>query len=467
MNIVHFHLWCLWIGHEFIRTPTINMQLVVSNKLPKHWKRYYKYYALSLFCPVIIACSLLISTSVSATSEKARRAYSFVNSMGINTHLYYNDTTYYQKYQEVVKPKLLELGVRHIRDGGTRNLNGYLDRLKELKNNGIGATLIFDPRGGTPEQGLALVKELGNVVEAVEGPNEYDLSGESNWVQILRQYTERLYQLIKNDSQTRPIPVYGPALTSEEAYSALGNISSFVNYGVLHNYFSNRHPGNTGWGANGYGSIPYGISLSNKYAPGKPVITTETGYHNAINTKEGHLAVPENVAQKYIPRMFLEQFNQGIKRTFGYELIDLYDNPKRDISGLNFGLLRNNGEAKPAFLSLKALIQLLKDPSGSKFYPSTLNYSLTGDTNNVHHTLLQKSNGKFYLVLWQETSGFDVNTKKAITVPNRKIQLVLGQTFAQAKIYSLENYAQTAKQVQNPQQISLDVPDQPLIIELS
>jgi hypothetical protein len=148
-------------------------------------------------------------------------------------------------------------------------------------------------------------------------------------------------------------------------------------------------------------------------------------------------------------------------------LMDLHHNPKRDISGLEFGLLRNNGEVKPSFVSLKALIQLLKDPGGSKFSPGTLNYSLIGNTSNLHHLLLQKSNGKFYLVLWQETSGFDLNTKKAIEVPNQKVQLILAQTFAQAKIYSLENYTKPKKQLTNPKQILLDVPDQPLIIEFS
>jgi hypothetical protein len=428
---------------------------------------FYKYYALSVFCFFIIACNIFMPLSVSATAEQARRAYSFVNSIGINTHLYYGDTNYYQKYQEIVKPKLLELGVRHIRDGGTRNLNGYLDRLKELKSNGIGTTLIFDPRGGTPEQGLALVKELGNVVEAVEGPNEYDLSGDRNWVQTLRQYMEQLHKLIKSDVLTSALPVLGASLTSEEAYVAVGNMSNFVDYGVIHNYFSGRHPGTAGWAGNGYGSIAYGMAQSQKYAPGKPVITTETGYHNAVNTLEGHLAVPESVAQKYIPRMFLEQFNSGIKRTFGYELMDLQNNPKRDISGLEFGLLRNNGEAKPSFNSLCALIQLLKDPQGSKFSPGTLNYSLPNTTSYLHHTLLQKSNGRFYLVLWQETTGFDTTNKVVLEIPTQKVEVVLAQPFAQAKIYSLNNYLQPLKQFTNPQKITLEVPDQPLIVELS
>jgi hypothetical protein len=92
---------------------------------------------------------------------------------------------------------------------------------------------------------------------------------------------------------------------------------------------------------------------------------------------------------------------------------------------------------------------------------------LLGNTSNLHHLLLQKSDGKFYLVLWQETLGFDLNTKKAIEVPNQKVQLVLGQTFAQAKIYTLQDYIKPQKQLTNPKQILLDVPDQPLIIEFS
>jgi hypothetical protein len=311
------------------------------------------------------------------------------------------------------------------------------------------------------------VKELGNVVEAVEGPNEYDLSGNSNWVQTLRQYMEQLHKLIKSDVLTSALPVLGASLTSEEAYVAVGNMSNFVDYGVIHNYFSGRHPGTAGWAGNGYGSIAYGMAQSQKYAPGKPVITTETGYHNAVNTLEGHLAVPESVAQKYIPRMFLEQFNSGIKRTFGYELMDLQNNPKRDISGLEFGLLRNNGEAKPSFNSLCALIQLLKDPQGSKFSPGTLNYSLPNTTSYLHHTLLQKSNGRFYLVLWQETTGFDTTNKVVLEIPTQKVEVVLAQPFAQAKIYSLNNYLQPLKQFTNPQKITLEVPDQPLIVELS
>jgi hypothetical protein len=435
------------------------------NQIFKRWKRTYKYYALTVCVCSLVLYLFALVPSVKAVSETARSANSFVDSIGVNTHLYYDSTIYYQKYNEIIKPKLLELGVHHIRDGGTRNLNGYLDRLKELKQLGISSTLIFDPRGGTPEAGVQLVKDLGNAVEAVEGPNEYDLSGDANWTTTLRTYMQKLYQSAKSDSQTKNLPVLGPSLTSQEAYQAIGDLSSYLDYGVIHNYFSGHHPGIGGWGADGYGSITYALKLARKYAGSKPVITTETGYHNALNTKDGHSPIPKEIAQKYLPRVYLEQFNSGIARTFDYEFIDLFDDPKRDNPGGNFGLLHNNGSPKPAFITLRDSIALLKD-SDSKFSPGTLTYNLQGNTTNIHHTLLQKSDGRFYLILWQELSGFDLQTKKIIQVSSQKITLTLNHKFATSNIYSLNNRLKLRQKIANTAKFSVYVADYPVILEL-
>ncbi len=436
------------------------------NKLFKLRKHPYRNLGLTLLFCVVVACLISIAPSVSALSETARSASSFIDSIGVNTHLYYDKSVYHQKYHEIIKPKLQELGVRHIRDGGTRNLNGYLDRLKELKQLGIGATLIFDPRGGTPQQGVQLIKELGNVVEAAEGPNEYDLSGDANWVSVLRAYMQQLYQSVKSDSQTQNLPVLGPSFTSPEAYQAVGELGAYLDYSVLHNYFAGHHPGTPGWGGGGYGSIDYALNLARQNAGSKTAITTETGYHNAINTQDGHRPIPEKIARKYIPRMYLEQFNHGIFRTFSYELIDINNNPQRELPHENFGLLRNNGSAKPAFINLRDLINLLKD-SGAQFTPSTLNYSLVGDTTNIHHTLLQKSDGEFYLILWQEVAGFDLNSKQEIVVPPKKIKLVVNKGFTNAKVYLLNKSLTLVNQYTNPTSFKVNVPDFLTIVELN
>jgi hypothetical protein len=93
------------------------------------------------------------------------------------------------------------------------------------------------------------------------------------------------------------------------------------------------------------------MQLAQQYSGSKAVISTETGYHNVVNTTVGHIGLPEDIAAKYIPRIYLEQFNSGISRTLSYELIDVDKDPTDPEK--NFGLLRNDGSEKPAFVALK------------------------------------------------------------------------------------------------------------------
>ena len=48
--------------------------------------------------------------------EFAKMADSFVDSIGVNTHLGYTDTNYGLKWESAIKPRLVESGIRHIRD---------------------------------------------------------------------------------------------------------------------------------------------------------------------------------------------------------------------------------------------------------------------------------------------------------------------------------------------------------------
>lgn len=410
---------------------------------------------------------LLISTiqSAQAVQEKARSANGFVNSIGVNTHLYYDSSVYYQKYSSVIKPKLLQLGVRHIRDGCVRNLNGYLGRLRELQTLGIRSTLICDPRDITPQAAVSLIKELGtNVVETVQGPNEYDLSGDSNWVNKVRSYQQQLYQAVKGDSVTRNVKVYGPSLSGGGSTTAVGDLSAFMDYGTMNNYFSGRNPGTAGWGSNDYGSLNWNIQTAKKASVSKSIVSTETGYHSMVNTSDGHSGVPEDIAGRYTLRLFLEHYNRGIPRTFAYELINVYYSSTSLYK--NFGLLRNDGSEKPAFVALKNLIGILKDSSVS-FTPQSLDYFLGGNTANIHHTLLQKQDGRFYLILWQEVSGFNVNTKQTIKVPSQRVNVTLNTQLAKATIYKPNDSPNWMYQQSYPKQLNVDVSDCPVVIELS
>ena len=60
----------------------------------------------------------------------------------------------------------------------------------------------------------------------------------------------------------------------------------------------------------------------------KPIVFTESGYHNAINENTDQPGVSETTAAKYIPRLFLEDFSRAVPRTYLYELMDEAPDPE-------------------------------------------------------------------------------------------------------------------------------------------
>jgi hypothetical protein len=86
----------------------------------------------------------------------------------------------------------------------------------------------------------------------------------------------------------------------------------------------------------------------------KPLVATEVGFHTALNTSEPGAQPPcdERTAAVYTLRTVLEQCKFGIRRSFLYELIDLWPDPAKAHAEWNFGLLRNDMTPKPAFTAL-------------------------------------------------------------------------------------------------------------------
>ena len=78
----------------------------------------------------------LVAASYAASGvEKAVGADAFVDSVGVNVHLHYTDTSYGNF--AAVEKALKDLGVRHIRDGLTdTSWTAYYDRLNELRSSG-------------------------------------------------------------------------------------------------------------------------------------------------------------------------------------------------------------------------------------------------------------------------------------------------------------------------------------------
>ena len=417
-----------------------------------------RHYLLTFLVSTVLACSTVLPSQSQSFSETARMASSLTDSIGVVVHLNRANTAY-QDYDAVIKPRLQELGVRHIRDGVRLADTTTQQKFADLATSGIKATLVMDPRDqANATEAVNIVKAIPTAVEAVEGPNEWDVWEELTYkgqafpgaVQV---FQSELYEAIKRDPATAGLSVLSPTVALWHNADQLGAVA--CDYGAMHSYPGGEPPtAGLDW---------HWIPSTQKICPAKPMIATESGWHNAIADQSGQPGISEAAAGKYVPRLWLEYFNRNIQRVYINEFIDKWQNNQREG---NFGILRRDGSRKPAFVALRNLITLLQDTNGP-FSPGVLSYTMTGATADVHHTLLQKQDGRFYLILWQEVSSFDLSRQQDISVPLQAVRISLNTPMTAAKLYQpMQSTAPTA-QYSNPKSVVVNVSDAPLVVEFS
>ena len=378
-----------------------------------------------------------LTGAIALHTEQASSAAAFVDSVGVQTHLSYGDTPY-SNWPRVLAA-LQTLGVHHIRDG----LPGEPDLLKhhrDLGAIGIGCTCGFGvDRPLTPDS-IVQNAHLATDVEALEAANECDSGtncgggGERGVAHV-----KAFLPILTEAGRRLKVPVIGPSFIRAEGYTAAGNLVPAIDENNLHIYFGGRYPGTPGWGGGNaqghrYGSIAWWLDQANGNTPGLPSVITETGYVAfPVPHHDGH--IPESVEAAYIPRVLLLAWNQGIRHTFLYELLD-------EFPDTGYGLLHHDLTEKPAFTAVKNLLNLLKDahPLAS---PGQRNYALTpgdaGSSPTPMHHLQQKRAGSFYLNLWPEQSGYDAEHNIPTPVPPQQVQLALDRNTHLTGISTLDS----------------------------
>ena len=263
-----------------------------------------------------------------ASAAAAKQADSFVDSIGVNVHFGFHGTPYYEE-PDAVRQRLVELGVRHVRDQIFTDRDDHYATLDGLAQAGVKSTLILgDPSGGTDEleELLGVVKtELPGAVEALEGPNEYStMSGSSEWKSELIAYQDRLYEEVKQDPSLAWLPVIGPSIVGGDQ-EELGDVSGDLDYGNIHSYPEGNGP-EYKMGAN--------VERAKLNSGSKPIMATETGYTTALGwTPAGpgeNRPISEQAMATYMPRLFFEYFSRRLVRTFSYELVDQNPDPDLD-----------------------------------------------------------------------------------------------------------------------------------------
>ncbi|MCL1888346.1 MAG: hypothetical protein FWF96_05700 [Kiritimatiellaeota bacterium] len=425
-----------------------------------------------------IAAALLAATLANAqtafVAEPARTADDFIESIGVCTHWGYRNTVYGQKWPEL-KRLITELGVRHTR-------TGLEPRVAELfEASGIRNTCVVGPYGNIAQDeekwwAERLDSWAANkaAIAMLEGPNEVNGGGTvyqgKGWPEGPRLFQAEFYKRVKGDPRTADIPVIGFSL----AYRGQGRVAAPVtgcDFANDHSYAGGGPPASS-------------VNLNDpqlmfgRGAEILPVIVTESGYHTCVphdtviaGNQQG---VSREAHRKYIPRHFAEYFNAGIVRTFSYELAAGRPNKKENEDPeAAFGLLDPDGEPKAAYFALKNLIAALNEEdreAARSHEPGVLVYALEPATPTLHHTLLQKADGAFVLLLWNEVSSFDLRTKKDTANKPLDIHLRL-QTAASSAIVipSLGNKDDAArKHIPGPVgELALQINDEITVVELA
>ncbi len=400
----------------------------------------------------------LVPAGAGAAPVTARPADNFVDSIGVNTHLYYDDTDYYRQFG-VVSQRLRELGVRHIRENLVPDRPDQYQRLNQLAAQGVKATLILgeptDGAAGLAELTSILATKLNGSVAAIEGPNEWDLRGSSNWMSTLAPYQAQLWSQVKGNPALAGLPVVGPSLGNTNSRAT--DISGSLEYGNIHSYPNGEPPE---W------NLSSQLSTATAMSGSKPVMATETGYHNALGYSGGHRPASEAAQATYLPRLFLEYYRRGIVRTFSYELLDEFPDPSGAEPESRFGLLRNDLSPKPAFTALQNLIAICADPGGGAISPGKLDYAISGDQTELRQMLLQKSDGSFYLALWRAESVWDNKGVRALGAPSRTVKVSFPGGVAGAQEFAPNVSAQPLRTLPGGEALSVEVGSQVVILKL-
>src|SRR6266496_3130205 len=278
-----------------------------------------------LCCAVVSALASRADANETATSSDA-----FFDTMGINIHaghyLGYGGVAYIN-WDGIINA-VGDIGFRYVRDHSLE-----YQRLNQLSA-ATGAKVIAISESQDSSSGVLKLNqaELPNVMARtkaltglayIEGPNEYDGYPDPNWFNDLLQWQSGIYAVAKNDPALASKPVIAPSLAGQPSYSVFApycdvqNMHSYPAGGLWDNYLE-------------------GHIIQAGYVAGtnKPLFATETGYTTAYQSTANDFAVNEAAQAKYIPRLYMEYYNRGVRMTVPYVLalwqnVLVYDNANR------------------------------------------------------------------------------------------------------------------------------------------
>lgn len=424
------------------------------------------------------------ATPLSTFPPTAVRASDFLNTVGVNTHMGYG----WDDPREVAK-LVTRIGIRNLRDDD--NPSEVPDFIWVHQQTGAKFEVVWSGPDNTDlAYELNDSEQLANAgaLLALEGPNEPN-NFPLTWNGQTSSMTGPPYfwpvaewqRALCSQAKRNPVLTNYPVFSVSEVGAEPNNVglqfliippgagtlmpagTQYAEYANNHNYLANNCGvivPNQAWSAESpteAGEAPscvdglfgeFGgptwdggfMGYSASQALTLPRVTTETGW------PEASALTDDQIGRLYL-NLYLDAVKEGWSYTFIYDLKD---------DGDGYGLANSDYSLRTQAIYLQNLTTILADAS-SDFTPGTLNYSVPNEPETVHDLLLQKSNGTFYIAVWdEELPGSGVSD--SVTVD-------LGGTYNVAP-YDTTRGPRSIQTLTSVSSVTLSLSDHPVILQL-
>lgn len=392
---------------------------------------------------------------------------SLLDSIGINIHL--GSNSYFGMGDDAfdnfgnVQKDLAYLGVMHVRDSIAYDY--YLNEADTLGAAGI----KFDFYMGTGQHvdypsEIANLNSRASIIDAVEGPNEVDnfgaiYNGQTGYPAAIAEQ-QALYAAIHSSPTLnglgRTTPVYNLTIADPATWANLGDLAPYADYQSIHAYPTlDASPGvwSNAW-----------IQKNLPGASGRPVVLTEAGY-STLPDASNQVSVSEAVQAVNTLDLLLDAQANHISRTYLYELLDDHSDAGGQDREQHFGMFHADGTPKASAVALHNLFSILHD-TGSPVAAAPLSFALSGLPTLARQQLMEKSDGTYFLAVWNEQPSWNTAGKTEVHAPSVPVALDLGATAKAVKIYDPLIGSTATTTLADTRHVDLQLPDHAVIIEI-
>lgn len=379
-------------------------------------------------------------------------------------------------------------GIRFIRCGIEDRIS--VKDMIELHNQ-TGAKIAYGLlSGGTDIDRLlneARKLALSGALLAIEGnnePNNWGIAYQGqnggrnlSWLPVARLQRD-LYEAVKSDPVLGDYPVWNISESGAQTDNAglqfltipkgtgclMPDGTRYADFANCHNYITHPswrglHDNQTWLSASPGPDCPvdglygnYGSTWRNHFAGYSeirllklPRVTTETGY-----------PVGAEVTEEIQARLFMNLYLSQFKRRWSHTAIYLLRTRSNETAHERYAMYKIDYTPKQAAHYLHNLTTILDDDVSAS-HQGRVGYSIIGRSPTVHELLLQKSDGRFDLVMWGErfTGGSD------------KVTINLDTAYARVKVYDPTIGTSPTRILTDVSRVTLSLSDHPVIVEIT